>query len=234
MGFFEAVGSVLSNYFSFSGRALRSEYWYWNLFYILGAIPVSIMAGMGIEEPYFIYSLAIIIPTLSVTVRRLHDTDHNGWWALIALIPFGFLLLLYWLTKKGDPSKNRFGMPPYGSKSDNSSASRAAREIPSEPPTNSEPNSNPSAERQSDPTPAPSRPQSRERAQSTPRASSSASTPSAKSKDVYFDNIRKPTKSETSESPSKPSTPDTPNENKSPPKSSSDDDVFFDNRLKKE
>jgi len=234
MGFFEAVGSVLSNYFTFSGRALRSEYWYWNLFYILGAIPVSIMAGMGIEGPYFIYSLVIIIPTLSVTVRRLHDTDHNGWWALIGLIPFGFLLLLYWLTKKGDPSKNRFGMPPYGSKSDNSSASRAAREIPSDPSTNSEPDSNPSAERQSEPTPAPSRPQSSERAQSSPRASSSASTPSSKPKDLYFDNRRKPNKSETSEAPSKPSTPEKPKENNSSPKSSSDDDVFFDNRRKKE
>ena len=198
MGFFEAVGSVLSNYFTFSGRALRSEYWYWNLFYILGAIPVSIMAGMGIEGPYFIYSLAIIIPTLSVTVRRLHDTNHSGWWALIALIPFGFLLLLYWLTKKGDPSKNRFGMPPYGSKSDNSSASRAAREVPSRTSTNNDSDSNPSAESQVKPSPTAPKTQNNERAQSNHR------------------------------------THEQPEENRDSTQSSSDDDIFFDNRLKKD
>ena len=197
MGFFEAVRSVLSNYFTFSGRALRSEYWYWNLFYILGAIPVSIMAGMGIEGPYFIYSLAILIPTLSVTVRRLHDTDHSGWWALIALIPFGFLLLLYWLTKKGDPGKNRFGLPPYGSKSDDSSASRAAREVPSGNSTNNDSDSNPSTESQKNRSATAPKAQNNERSQSTPR---------------------------THDQPA----------NRDSTQSSSDDDVFFDNRLKKD
>ena len=230
MGFFEAVGSVLSKYFTFSGRALRSEYWFWNLFYILGAIPVSIIAGMGIEGPYFIYSLAIIIPTLSVTVRRLHDTDHSGWWALIGLIPFGFILLLYWVIKKGDPSKNRFGKPPYGSKSDNSSASRAAREVPSVPSTNNNSDSNSSAESQAKPSPAPSKPPNNERAHSTPRAS----TPSAESKDLYFDNRRKPNKPSATEKPTKPSAPEQPKESKSSPQSSSEEDVFFDNRRKKD
>ena len=235
MGFFEAVGSVLSKYFTFSGRALRSEYWYWNLFYILGAIPVSIMAGMGIEGPYFIYSVVIIIPTLSVTVRRLHDTNHSGWWALISLIPFAFLLLLYWLIKKGDPSKNRFGMPPFGSKSDNSSASRAAREVPSVvPSTINDSDSNPSAESQAKPSSTPSKPQKNERVQSTPRASSSAPIPSAKPKDLYFDNRRKTSKPRAAENPTKPSSPEQSKENKDSSKDSSEDDVFFDNRLKKD
>tara|TARA_B110000008_G_scaffold10040_1_gene9676 strand:+ start:5 stop:733 length:729 start_codon:yes stop_codon:yes gene_type:complete len=242
MGFFEAIGSVFNNYFSFSGRALRSEYWYFMLFSWLVFIMATILdetvfysSNIDIYGPVDLAATVVLfIPSLSVASRRLHDSGKSGWWQLIWLTVIGIPFLLYWLIRKGDPSKNRFGMPPYGSKSDNSSASRAAREIPSDPSTNSEPDSNPSAERQSEPTPAPSRPQSSERAQSSPRASSSASTPSAKPKDLYFDNRRKPNKSETSEAPSKPSTPEKPKENNSSPKSSSDDDVFFDNRRKKE
>jgi|APSaa5957512535_1039671.scaffolds.fasta_scaffold02685_5 uncharacterized membrane protein YhaH (DUF805 family) len=188
MGFFEAVSSVLSKYFTFSGRALRSEYWFWTLFYILGAIPVSILAGQGILAPYAIYSLAIFIPCLSVTARRLHDTNHSGWWAIIAIIPFGWLLLLYWLIKNGDPAKNRFGVPAYGSKSDNSSASQAARF-----PSNNErsvPIPKPTESRESIPKGSNSRPESSSEQLNVKKSNTSSSSTSS-SEDIYFDNRRK-------------------------------------------
>ena len=256
MGFFEAIGSVFNNYFSFSGRALRSEYWYFQLFaglaYILATIIDSTLFYSSNIDDYgpvdLIVTLVLIVPTLTVASRRLHDSGKSGWWQLIPITVIGIPFLLYWLIRKGDPSKNRFGMPPYGSKSDNSSASRAAREVPSRPSTNNNSDSNPSAESQAQQSPTPSKPQKNERGQSTPRAS----TPSADSKDLYFDNRRKPNKPSTNEKPSKPSTveqpikpntveqptkanvPEQPKESKSSPKSSSEGDVFFDNRRKKD
>ena len=247
MGFFEAIGSVFNNYFSFSGRALRSEYWYFQLFaglaYILSAIIDATLFYSSNVDDYgpvdLIVTLVLIVPTLAVASRRLHDSGKSGWWQLIWITVIGIPFLLYWLIRKGDSSKNRYGMPSYGAKSDNSSASRAAREVPSRPSTNNNSDSNPSAESQAKPSPAPSKPQNNERAQSSPRTS----TPSADSKDLYFDNRRKPSKPSTTEKPSKPSTaeqptkpsaPEQPKESKSSPQSSSEDDVFFDNRRKKD
>ena len=238
MGFFEAIGSVFNNYFSFSGRALRSEYWYFMLFswlvFILAAILDETLFYSSNTDFYGTVELAatvvLFIPSLAVTSRRLHDSGKSGWWQLIWLTIIGIPFLLYWLIRKGDPSKNRFGMPPYGSKSDNSSASRAAREVPSKPSTNNGSDSNPSAESQEKPNPTPSKPQNNERDKPSPRASSSPSTPPAKPKDLYFDNRRKPNKPSSSE---QPSTSDEPKENKDSSQSS-EDDVFFDNRLKKE
>ena len=126
MGFFESIGNGFSNYFTFSGRALRSEFWYWYLFIFIFNIPLAIF-GPFIPILNLLY-LVIFFPTLSVTIRRLHDTNHSGWWQLLQIIPIiGFLALIYWFTKAGDISDNRFGAPPYGSKSNNSAAAQAAR-----------------------------------------------------------------------------------------------------------
>jgi len=235
MGFFEAVGSVLSKYFTFSGRALRSEYWFWALFYMLGAIPVSMAAGLGVTGPYAIYGLAILIPTLAVTARRLHDTNLSGWWSLITIIPFAWLILLYWLVKKGDPGDNRFGMPPYGSKSGNSTAAQAARsrQEPSSSSSSNEPNS--SAAIPSEPSASaaiPNEPSSRdERSRQDSQSTASPSKPrSTKPEDIFFDNRRKPIKKNPPDEPIKNES----NEETTPKEPSSEvDDIFFDNRRKK-
>jgi uncharacterized membrane protein YhaH (DUF805 family) len=112
---------VLKKYAVFSGRAQRKEYWYFCLFnLIIGLIftgldsltgTFSAEAGMGILG--FIYSLAIMIPGLAVTVRRLHDTDRTGWWLFITLIPIiGGIVLLVFLVQDGTPDENRFGLNP--------------------------------------------------------------------------------------------------------------------------
>jgi uncharacterized membrane protein YhaH (DUF805 family) len=122
----EAVKSVLSKYATFSGRAPRSEYWWWVLavtilMLILGILDIFIfnpLLGLGTEENpaasplSIIASLALILPNLSVAVRRLHDLDKSGWWILIWFIPIiGFLLLLFWYVSKGTEGDNRFGAP---------------------------------------------------------------------------------------------------------------------------
>ena len=105
----------------FYGRASRSEYWYFVLFniivsFILGAIDYSL--GFYDVETHAsllsgIYSLLVILPSLGVTVRRLHDTDRSGWWIFISLIPLiGAIVLLIFLVQDSQPEQNRFGVNP--------------------------------------------------------------------------------------------------------------------------
>lgn len=110
----------LRKYAVFSGRARRREYWMFDLintliFLALFAIAVFVgKAGFGylIGLP-FLYSLATIIPSFAKLVRRLHDTNHSGWWFLISLIPLvGPLILLRLLVADSDPGENRFGPNP--------------------------------------------------------------------------------------------------------------------------
>lgn len=121
-----SVSSVLGNYAGFSGRAGRPEYWYWVLVivaftFVLAIIEGAILAPMlGFErfateagQPLrLLFNLAVLIPSLAVAVRRLHDTGRSGWWLLIQLVPvIGALVLLWWLTRPGDPQTNQFGDP---------------------------------------------------------------------------------------------------------------------------
>ncbi len=114
MSMFQAVDSVFSNYCKFSGRSRRSEYWYFTLFNLLITGFMSARAG---SSPYMaqilsVYSLAVMIPGLAVTVRRLHDTGRSGWRCLLYLVPFGAFFLLVWLAKDSTPGANRYGVNP--------------------------------------------------------------------------------------------------------------------------
>lgn len=110
---------VLRKYAVFSGRARRAEYWYFLLFYILISIGVTILdLSLGVSWmglPSMIFALAMAVPSLAVSVRRLHDTDRSGWWALIAFIPvIGPIVLLALAALDGTPGENRFGPNPKG------------------------------------------------------------------------------------------------------------------------
>ena len=139
MGFFESVRSVFSKYFEFSGRALRSEYWYFGLFtfllYVVTGILDAILFGsfMGNGPLSLILTLVFFFPTIAVAARRLHDSGRSGWWQLLPITIIGIPFFLYWVIRKGDQSENKFGMPPIGSKSNHSSAARAARSTDSSP-----------------------------------------------------------------------------------------------------
>lgn len=114
MGFSEAVKSVFSNYVTFSGRAPRSEYWYFCLFVFLVSIGIGIVEGViGTEVIGSLFSLAVLLPSIAVSVRRLHDIDKSGWWLLICLIPLiGMIILLIWACSKGTDGDNRYGSDP--------------------------------------------------------------------------------------------------------------------------
>lgn len=116
MGFGQAISSGFSNYVGFSGRACRSEYWYWVLFYFIGAIVAEIIDSvLGITAIYPLFSLAVLLPGLAVAVRRLHDLDRSGWWILLGLIPLvGAVILIIWYCMKGTTGPNRFGPDPLG------------------------------------------------------------------------------------------------------------------------
>lgn len=113
LGFADAVRSVLTQYATFSGRARRAEYWWFVLAYVLAYVVATIVdALVGAPVLEIIVVLGAIVPSLAVSVRRLHDTDRSGWWLLLALIPFGSIVLLVFTCLDSQPGTNRFGPSP--------------------------------------------------------------------------------------------------------------------------
>lgn len=119
----EAVRSVLSQYANFSGRARRSEYWFFYLALVIATIiaaVIDVIIGAQIVE--WIVFAAVIVPNLAVGARRLHDIGKSGWWQLISIIPIvGWILIIVWFAtdSHGDneygPSPKGIAPGPYGS-----------------------------------------------------------------------------------------------------------------------
>ena len=108
MTFFESISTCFSKYADFSGRASRSEYWWWVLFYLLVSAATSLVS----EIVSGLFFLAVLLPSIAVATRRLHDTDRTGWLQLIALIPLiGMIVLIVWFVQEGK-EPNRFGPTP--------------------------------------------------------------------------------------------------------------------------
>lgn len=112
---------VLKNYVNFAGRARRREYWMFFLISLLIQLALLIMdnvtgtfnaqTGWGLLSG--LYSLAVLLPGIAVSVRRLHDRDRSGWWLLLAFIPLiGAIVLIVWFAMEGNRSSNRFGEDP--------------------------------------------------------------------------------------------------------------------------
>ena len=126
IGFVDAAKKALMhNYANFNGRASRSEYWWFFLFGFLAVIPAMILdgltgivlidAGAGISYgPFYILTgMGILLPGISVMVRRLHDSGRSGWWYFIGLVPcVGFIILLVFLIQDGQPHPNDYGEVP--------------------------------------------------------------------------------------------------------------------------
>lgn len=106
---------VIKQYADFSGRARRQEYWMFYLFYIIFAIVIGVVEGI-IGSPGIvgiIYTLALLIPSIAVGVRRLHDTGRSGWWMLLLFIPLvGALILLIFFVQEGEKEDNGYGADP--------------------------------------------------------------------------------------------------------------------------
>ena len=108
MNFQQAVATCFAKYVDFSGRASRSEYWWFFLAYLV----LAIVAGFIHEYVYFIVVLAFILPMLAAGARRLHDIGKSGWWLLIGIIPLVGLVLLYFAVQPSSPESNEYGPPP--------------------------------------------------------------------------------------------------------------------------
>jgi uncharacterized membrane protein YhaH (DUF805 family) len=114
MNFGEAVKSALSKYATFSGRARRSEYWYFFLFNLIVSVVTGIIdAAIGNLALGIIVGLALLLPGLAVGVRRLHDTDRSGWFLLLGLIPLvGIIILIVFFCQDSKPGTNAHGPSP--------------------------------------------------------------------------------------------------------------------------
>ena len=113
---------VLERYAKFDGRAGRAEFWWYVLANIVLYIALAIVMGIGFAISTALgvivavlmaaAYLALIIPSIAVAIRRLHDTDKSGWWLLIAFIPFGGLVLLVFYAMEGTNGPNGHGVGP--------------------------------------------------------------------------------------------------------------------------
>ncbi len=106
---------VLQNYAVFSGRARRKEYWMFVLFNMIVSIALAVIEGVigGPGIAVIIYSLAVMIPSIAVAVRRLHDTSRSGWWIFITLIPLiGSIVILIFLVLDSAEGDNDYGANP--------------------------------------------------------------------------------------------------------------------------
>ena len=113
--------AVLKNYAGFSGRARRKEYWMFvlfNLLFIIAAMIIDNVAGLTFGDLpyglfYILYALAVFIPSLAVSIRRLHDIGKSGWMVLISFIPIvGAIWLLVLMVTDSDPGENQYGPNP--------------------------------------------------------------------------------------------------------------------------
>lgn len=104
MTFVESIRTCFAKYASFSGRAARSEYWWFVLFTLIA----STVLGFISEIVSAIFSLAVLLPSIAVGVRRLHDVDKSGWFLLLWFIPvIGWIILIVWAVQEGK-EPNRF------------------------------------------------------------------------------------------------------------------------------
>ena len=113
--------AVLKQYVVFEGRARRKEYWMFFLVNFFVTIVLAVLDGFtGTFDPESglglfgtIYALGVLLPSIAVSVRRLHDTDRSGWWLLLVFLPVvGFIVLLVFMILEGISGQNRFGEDP--------------------------------------------------------------------------------------------------------------------------
>lgn len=112
----EAVQSVLSQYAGFTGRARRSEYWFWTLATFIASIVLTIIDMiLGVQILQWVFFVAVLVPGLAVGARRLHDTGRSGWLQLIGIIPIiGWIILIVWFASDSHPGDNQYGPSPKG------------------------------------------------------------------------------------------------------------------------
>jgi uncharacterized membrane protein YhaH (DUF805 family) len=117
MNFPQAIASGFHNYADAGGRASRSEYWYWTLFVTLVVIATALADAIMFPGSQWgpagtLIGIALFLPGVAVSIRRLHDINRSGYWFLIAFTIIGILLLIYWACVPGDEGDNKYGPDP--------------------------------------------------------------------------------------------------------------------------
>ena len=127
MTFTQSISTCFSKYATFSGRASRSEYWWFALFGMIVNLVANRIDGVGsrsfelnvgaldlsVGTTGSLISLVIFVPSLAVMVRRFHDIDKSGWWFWIVLVPFvGWIIFIVWMASEGTQGPNTYGNPP--------------------------------------------------------------------------------------------------------------------------
>ena len=114
MEFTQAVQTCFSKYADFTGRALRSEFWWFHLFLVAVRIVLYILTAISSAFAiiWIIFALAVLIPTLAVGARRLHDVGRSAWWLLLELTLIGVVLLIVWWALEGESGANAYGPAP--------------------------------------------------------------------------------------------------------------------------
>ena len=118
MDFQTSIKTCFNKYAVFSGRASRSEFWFFALFGLIGGLITAVIDTMILGFPIedygptnIIFQIVILLPYFAVGARRLHDIDRSGWWWLILLTGIGLILLIIWWATVGENKKNEFGTP---------------------------------------------------------------------------------------------------------------------------
>ena len=120
--FYTAIKSCFLKYSTFKGRATRSEYWLWVLFTAIAGILFVILdnilgtliitkAGEPLGILNLIFRISVLLPSIAVSVRRLHDVNRSGWWILIGFTIIGLIPLLYWHCCKSYEKESKYGKP---------------------------------------------------------------------------------------------------------------------------
>ncbi|MGN6252383.1 MAG: DUF805 domain-containing protein [Marmoricola sp.] len=113
MSFAEAVRSVFSKYAEFGGRARRSEYWWFTLFAVIVYVVADVIDA-ALNTPVIVFALvvAMLLPSIAVAVRRLHDTGRTGWWYLIVLVPLVGAIVMIVFAVQDSTGPNQWGPSP--------------------------------------------------------------------------------------------------------------------------
>lgn len=112
MNFTTAVSTCLSKYATFSGRATRSEFWWFYLFTVLLGWGATVVGATMVSGGAFLgnlISLIFLIPTFAAGSRRLHDIGRSGWWQLLVITLIGILLLIIWFAMDSEKTSNKYG-----------------------------------------------------------------------------------------------------------------------------
>jgi len=112
--FSSSIRKGFTRFADFSGRTTRDEYWWFTTAVVLASVVLSLLqlaTGFSVltESLSWLFSLACLLPSLSISVRRLHDVNRSGWWLLLLFTLVGLVLIAYWAVKDSDPGANDYG-----------------------------------------------------------------------------------------------------------------------------